>query len=182
MENTKKKKKPLGLILIIIIVSVIILAFNIIKNNEKDVVNEENLNSSSGEILEGNISIQEEEENEENVKQNVVPQGIAIPGWEEIKIPANTTQVTVDFYNPEENLGLYYLTFELRLLNNTDEGYEVLYKSDLIKPGQHVQDIELTKALTSGEYETIIHVQPYKMDEYKTPTNNADMKTMLVVK
>ena len=108
---------------------------------------------------------------------NKMPQG-----WEKIKIPANTKQVNIDLYNPEENLGLYYLTFELRLLNNTEEGYEVLYKSDLIKPGQHVQNIELTKSLTSGEYETIIHVQPYKMDEYKTPTNNADMKTMLVVK
>ena len=29
--------------------------------------------------------------------------------------------------------------------------------------------------------EAVIHVQPYRMDEAKTPTNNADMKTELIV-
>ena len=108
--------------------------------------------------------------------------GIAIPGWGEITLPPNTTDIVVDFYNPEENAGRYYLTYELRLPNeNEPSGYEVLYKSGLIEPGKHIQRITLTHGLPEGEYEGTIHVQPYKMDAKFTPTNNADLKTKLIV-
>lgn len=103
--------------------------------------------------------------------------GVSIPGWGTITMPANTKDITVDFYNPDANEGLYYLTFELSLA-----GGEVLYTSDLVEPGKHIQNITLSKGLAPGEYEAVIHVQPYKMNEEKTPTNNADMKTKLVVK
>ena len=36
-------------------------------------------------------------------------QVVAIPGWGKIVIPTNTTEVTVDFFNPEQNKDLYYL-------------------------------------------------------------------------
>ena len=109
-------------------------------------------------------------------------QGVAIPGWGTITIPVNTKDVTVDFYNPVANKDLYYLTFELRLPNDSDEGYEVLYKSGLVEPDKHIQKITLSHGLEAGTYDAIIHVQPYKMDANKTPTNNADMKTTIVVK
>lgn len=109
-------------------------------------------------------------------------QGVAIPGWGTITIPVNTKDVTVDFYNPEANKDLYYLTFELRLPNDSPEGYEVLYKSGLVEPNLHIQKITLSRGLEAGTYDAIIHVQPYKMDANKTPTNNADMKTTIVVK
>lgn len=116
------------------------------------------------------------------VVENTPSQGVAIPGWGSITIPANSTVVTVDFNNPKENSGLYYLTFELRLLDNSKEGYEVLYKSGLVEPGLHIQKINLSRSLSAGEYNAVVHVQPYRMDEAKTPTNNADMKTKLIVK
>ena len=115
-------------------------------------------------------------------KDTTPSKGVAIPGWGSITIPANSKVVQVKFENPEANKDLYYLTFELRLTNNTEKGYEVLYKSQLVPPGQCIQNIELSKALTAGEYDAVVHVQPYKMDEAKTPTNNADMKTKLIVK
>ena len=89
---------------------------------------------------------------------------------------------SVDFYNPVENEGYYYLTFELRILDDSDEGYEVIYSSQLVPSGKHIQQITLSRALEAGEYEAVVHVQPYKMDEAQTPTNNADMKTTLIVK
>lgn len=103
--------------------------------------------------------------------------GIAIPGWGSIMIPAGKTEVAVHFPNPEANEGKYYLTFELRL----KETGEVLYKSGLVKPGLHIQRVTLTRALEAGEYPAIVHVQPYKMDEAQTPTNNANMETVLIV-
>ena len=109
-------------------------------------------------------------------------QGIAIPGWGEITMPPNQTEnIVVDFYNPEANDGKYYLTFEL-YLTNEDGSKDVLYKSDLIPPGKHIQRITLARGLEPGEYEATMHVQPYKMDGTLASTNNLDAKTKLIVK
>lgn len=107
------------------------------------------------------------------------PPGVAIPGWGKLTIPADETDVTVDLYNPEENENLYYLTFELRLPDE-DGGYEVLYKSGLIKAGNHIQNITLSHGLAEGTYDAIVFVQPYRMDGV-TPTNNAETQTLLIV-
>lgn len=110
-------------------------------------------------------------------------QGVAIPGWGTIVIPANKSEnIVVDFYNPELNDGLYYLTFELRIADDSEQGYEVIYKSGLVEPGKHIQKISLTRGLEPGTYDAFIYVQPYRMDEYRTPTNNANLKTELIVK
>lgn len=105
--------------------------------------------------------------------------GVAIPGWGKITIPANETDVTVDFYNPEENEDLYYLTFELRLPDENG-GYEVLYSSGLVKAGNHIQKITLSHELAEGTYDAVVFVQPYRMDGV-TPTNNAETQTLLIV-
>jgi hypothetical protein len=107
--------------------------------------------------------------------------GVTIPGWGSITIPPDTTDITVDFYNPESNEGYYYLTFELWLPDDSAEGHEVLYSSGLVEPGLHIQHITLSHSLSEGTYNAVVHVQPYKMDEDKTPTNNADMETELIV-
>ena len=114
------------------------------------------------------------------VVDSKVEPNVAIPGWGRITLPANTEYVTsVDFYNPEENEGLYYLTFELRLL--TDDGsYLSLNKTDAVPPGKHIQSITLSQPLDRGTYSAVIHVQPYRMSD-ETPTNNANLKTTLVV-
>ena len=125
---------------------------------------------------------------DENAGEYVEPekpapaQGVAVPGWGSIVVPANTTEITVDFFNPEENKDLYYLTFELRLIDENTGNQETLYTSGLVEPGLHIQKITLSRPLEAGEYDAIIHVQPYRMDEARTPTNNADMETKIIVK
>lgn len=108
--------------------------------------------------------------------------GIAIPGWGSITLPANTTTAKgcVDFYNPDANAGWYYLTFEIRIPDEKG-GYETIYQSGLIEPGKHIQSIELIRPLEAGEYDAVIHVQPYSLDEELNELNNADMKTVLKV-
>lgn len=108
--------------------------------------------------------------------------GISIPGWNTLNIPEHKKDVAVDFYNPEANKNRYQLTFELRLPDDSEQGYEVLYKSGLVDPGLHIQNITLSRELDAGTYDATIHVQPYRMDEEKTATNNADMQTQLIVK
>lgn len=106
-----------------------------------------------------------------------VEPGVAIPGWGSMTIPAGVTEVQTSMQNPEANEGWYYLTFELRL-KETDE---VLFTTGLIPPGQYCNKVTLTRPLEPGEYAAIVHVQPYRISD-QSPTNNADMETVLIVK
>lgn len=117
----------------------------------------------------------------EPVKQEAEDSGVSVPGWSSLNFPANTSEVTVDFFNPEKNEGKYSLTFELRLPDESEQGYEVLYTSGLVDAGLHIQKINLSRGLEAGVYDATIHVQPYRMDENQTATNNADLKTQLIV-
>ena len=116
--------------------------------------------------------------------ENSTPQrpNIAIPGWATLTMPPNTTEITVDFYNPEANAGYYHMTFELRLVDETKpEGYEVLYTSGLVEAGKHIQKITLSRGLEPGTYQGYIHVQPYFADSMQ-PTNNANTMIEIIVK
>lgn len=110
--------------------------------------------------------------------------GVAIPGWGSITLPAGVTEAATTLKNPEANEGWYYLTFEMRLSTvdeeTGEESYEVLFTTGLIPPGQYCNQVTLTRALEAGEYNVILHVQPYRMSD-KTPTNNADTETLLIV-
>ena len=110
--------------------------------------------------------------------------GVAIPGWGSITLPAGVTEAATTLKNPDANADWYYLTFEMRLPTvdeeTGEESYEVLFTTGLIPPGQYCNQVTLTRALEPGEYNVILHVQPYRMSD-KTPTNNADMETLLIV-
>ena len=110
--------------------------------------------------------------------------GVAIPGWGSITLPAGVTEAATTLKNPDANAGWYYLTFEMRLPTvdeeTGEESYEVLFTTGLIPPGQYCNQVTLTRPLEAGEYNVILHVQPYRMSD-KTPTNNADTETLLIV-
>ena len=110
--------------------------------------------------------------------------GVAIPGWGSITLPAGVTEAATTLKNPDANADWYYLTFEMRLPTvdeeTGEESYEVLFTTGLIPPGQYCNQVTLTRALEAGEYNVILHVQPYRMSD-KTPTNNADTETVLIV-
>lgn len=110
--------------------------------------------------------------------------GVAIPGWGSITLPAGETEVATTLKNPEANADWYYLTFEMRLPTvdeeTGEESYEVLFTTGLIPPGQYCNQVTLSRPLEAGEYNVILHVQPYRMSD-KTPTNNADTEMVLIV-
>lgn len=110
--------------------------------------------------------------------------GVAIPGWGSITLPAGVTEAATTLKNPDANADWYYLTFEMRLPTvdeeTGEESYEVLFTTGLIPPGQYCNQVTLTRALEAGEYNVILHVQPYRMSD-KTPTNNADTEMVLIV-
>ena len=182
-ENDKKKKRKwlllLLLLLLLLVIAGSVFAGTMMAKNRQMSDNSGDSVGGIGLTIDENAG--EKAESQSNSTEDTAP-GVAIPGWGSITIPAGETEITtVDFYNPEANADYYYLTFELRIKDDSSEGYEVLYSSQLVPPGQHLQKITLTRPLEAGEYEAVIHVQPYKMDEAQTPTNNADMETKLIV-
>ena len=176
-KNNKNNKNWLPIVIIGILIVVIIILLLRSCGTDTPSGNDTNINIGGGLVVDPNAGDYVAPEQQGN------SQGVAIPGWGTITIPINkANDIVVDFYNPAANAGLYYLTFELRLPNDSEEGYEVLYKSGLVEPDKHIQKINLSRPLEKGVYDAIIHVQPYRMDENQTPTNNADMKTTIIVK
>lgn len=106
--------------------------------------------------------------------------GVAISGFAELTIPPNVTDINVDFKNPAANEDKYYLTFELRLLEENGKDYEVLYKSGNVEAGKAIKQITIAHGLEAGEYDAVIHVQPYRMDG--TAVNNANLDLKIIVK
>ena len=103
--------------------------------------------------------------------------GIAIPGWGSITLPANSMEAEVDLFNPEDNQGWYYLTFQLRL-KETDE---IIFQTGLIPPGMYCTKVTLSREWEAGTYEGIMHVQPYYMREPPVPTNNANFDIQIII-
>ena len=99
--------------------------------------------------------------------------GVTIPGFGSMTIPANTKELKgINLYNPIENEGWYYLTFRICLLDKNEEVSEVLYASQLVPPGQYLQDIT---------YEAVMQVQPYRIAD-KSSTNSADLRITIISK
>ena len=106
---------------------------------------------------------------------------VSIPGKSKMTFPANLMEdISVDFYNPETNKDMFYLTFEIRIPAENELGYEVIYQSGLVEPGCRIDKINISKSLKAGEYNAVIHVQPYRISD-NSPTNNADLKVLLIV-
>ena len=106
-------------------------------------------------------------------------QGVTIPGMTALTIPAGQTRVRFDFFNPTENSGLYYLTFELDVYINGKP--ETLYSSGLVEAGKRLEEITLLHPLEAGEYSAAVHIQPYRISD-NSPTNNADIMLKLTAK
>ena len=117
----------------------------------------------------------------EFVKPEQAP-GVVVPGFGMLTVPANTKELKgVNLHNPIENEGWYYLTFKIYLLDVNGAVSDTLYESQLVPPGLYLQDIIISRGLSPGVYNAVMHVQPYYISDL-TPTNNADMVLTIVAK
>ena len=104
-----------------------------------------------------------------------VESGIRIPGYKSITIPSDTTDVSVELVNPDENKVYFEISF---YLPDTDE---TIYTSKLIKPGQHIYEITLDHAMEAGEYPLTVRYATYSADEQLIPKNGAEVNCTLIV-
>ena len=104
------------------------------------------------------------------------PNSIAIPGYEVLELKSDTEKQSVCLPNPEQNMCYFQISLYL-------EDGTLLWKSDLVEPGQNSEPIVLTKALVKGTYpNAILRYSCYRIDENLTPLNGAETKVTLWVK
>jgi hypothetical protein len=75
---------------------------------------------------------------------------------------------------------IYYMTFALYLDDGTENG-ELLYQSGLVKPGNYIQTMELSRALQAGDYDAYVFIQPYRSDQV-SKTNTGKVVIDLIVR
>lgn len=88
-----------------------------------------------------------------NTANNLVAGGsnnsIRIPGFKKMVLKADTFEQSVNLYNPEENNCYFRIT--LALADGTE-----LFQSGMIKPGQKIDKIEITRHLKAGTYKNAV--------------------------
>lgn len=98
---------------------------------------------------------------------------VAVAGFKELHIAADTPNISVDFYNPSTNEDAFLMTFEL-LLPKADGSHESVYSSGLVEAGNHITAITLSHPVAHGIYENcILRIQPYFVSD-RSPANTAE--------
>lgn len=124
-----------------------------------------------------NFEFEDEQVRETADAEPMVSKGIRIPGYSIIPIKANATDVEIEFYNPEENE--VYFQISVLLKGETPEENEKIYESKLLKPGQHIYNVTLTRGLPAGDYPVIIQYATFSADETYTPRNGATVDCVI---
>ncbi len=156
-------RKKAGIILLVL---VIVAAGILIRRNTRP-----------AEVTNYDVAFEEEQEKSEgNNPEQKIEEGIQIPGYKSIQIPAGTKDVSVELTNPEENKVYFEISFYL------PDTKETIYKSRMIKPGQTLYDITLEKEMEAGEYPLTVKYATYTADENMTPRNGAKLNCTLIVK
>ena len=173
-ETIKRRKKkllvsPSVIIIIASIVVAAVAAFVFLKPGGKS--------NDTVPALEAGQSATRITMNKADLKKNVT-----LPGWGTITIDKESATVKVPFNNPEANKDNYYMSFELKVDLKGDGEFTSVYESGLVEPGNYLNQVTLNQPIPEGEYNAIVHIQPYTMTEQPQPTNNGDVKVRLIAK
>ena len=87
---------------------------------------------------------------------------------------AGDTSLKISIGNPKENEVGFFASLEL-------EDGTVLYESELLKPGQGLTEIPLSKTLEKGTYNAKVVYHCVSLDEAHTPLNSAESGFVLIV-
>lgn len=102
------------------------------------------------------------------------PTHITIPGYDNIRMKADTDTAYVALWNPDENPCYFLFT-----IVEQDTGKE-LYKSGLIPPGYAVTEVKLNKKITKGTHPVTIRVSSFALDDSEAEMNGGEVNTNLV--
>lgn len=170
--NGKNKTNKILIGIIICLIAVIIGgAIYFTRGTDKDKENktpdsafEPNLDSNASETA----------SNDGNNEKADKPEGIRIPGYPSITVPADTTDIEMNLENPAGNP--CYFTFEL-VLKDTNE---TLYTSKMVEPGKAITNLTLSHGLEKGEYPAVIKISTASLED-GSAMNGANVETTLIV-
>lgn len=115
------------------------------------------------------------DENGNEEEQTTGDGQIAIPGYTVLSLKAGKLNQTVSFSNPERNNCFFQLS--LSLPDGT-----LLWRSELIAPGEKITELSLTQTLEKGSIkDASLHYSCFSLDEDMKPLNGADIKLTLKV-
>ena len=98
---------------------------------------------------------------------------IAIPGFQVLRLKANSLEQEPGFYNPDVNQS--YFVIEVRLDDGT-----LLYKSDLIAPGKAIYKAQFSEILPEGSHSATVIYHCYALDSLEE-RNGAKIKIKVEV-
>ena len=166
LERQEKMKRKMNIILMVFLTT--LMALGILTGCSRD-------SGGSADKLKKDYS---------NIVENP---NISIPGYESLDFKAGKTKQSVDFYNPDDNTCFFRISLVLKDETDTANGEEgnageetVLWTSDFIEPGEHVQSIKLRKELESGEYTATLKYECFRLQD-KTPLNGSNVELTLNV-
>jgi len=100
--------------------------------------------------------------------------GTQIPGYSSAEMKAGDTSLKLSVGNPKDNKVGFFASLVL-------EDGTVLYESELLKPGQGLTEIPLSKTLENGTYNAKVVYRCVALDEDHTPLNSAESGFTLIV-
>ena len=99
---------------------------------------------------------------------------ITMPGYDTVPLQEGKDTSKIVLANPDTNQCL----FQFQLIRS-DTG-DVLYTSDMVKPGKAILSQKLSQSFTEGDYPLTIRINTFSEDG-KTPYNGSDVETTLHV-
>jgi len=167
-KKNSSKKKTWILVLIIIALAAVIaaLAVYMLKNSQP-----EPGDYPSGYVSSWSVDIPDDIQ--EQIKSQSQEQIVA-PGFGNMTMSAGSDTLKISIGNPSENH--CYLKISVTMEDGT-----TLFESDLLKPGTGYTEIPLSKKLSAGQYNIIVHYQGYSMDDAQNELNSIESAFVLTV-
>lgn len=157
-KNDKKKKILLLLLLLLLLLGGIYIGLN--------------WNNWFGDRP--TVNIDANAQNQRNKKKQN-SSATKIPGFETMTMKANTTEQSVNLYNPKGNK--VYFRLSIYLSNG-----KKIWQSEMIKPGKAIYKLKLNRTLAVGTYENCtLRYDCYAMSKQLVQLNGSQMNFTLKV-
>ena len=105
-------------------------------------------------------------------QENIDPDHIALPGYEEINMAAGTDTAYVALWNPPTNP----CYFQFQVIYEGD----VLFESGLVEPGKAVTEVPLGRTFEAGTYDIEIVINTFSLEDGESPMNGGNIECTLV--
>lgn len=106
---------------------------------------------------------------------NENPEKVAVPAYDTLYMNADSGEITTPLINVEGNP----CYFQYRILLKETE--EEIYRSNLLEPGTAVYGVTAEKKLEAGDYDIIIEINAYALEDHQTRLSQSSVDAQMNV-